>query len=204
MSLEDIAKKMNRPYTKPLAGMPLSEKLDPGSAELRLYAENKGFQSRRDPFALLPVEKAFENAQRREKLFSEGLSFTNYFELPEEKPSEEDIVEPPPNNWRLAGIFQGNGISAIMTNGSFPALQIKPGTQIPGSEWYVASIDSEKAILRRRNNKRPREWVVRLQGSFDFGGNQGGGGGNQGGGSPDSPPLPGGRDGDGIPGGADR
>lgn len=211
MDLAEIAKKMNVPYSKPLAGVEVKPTMDPAGAELRLLADNKGFTSRRDPFALLPVEKAFENAQRREKLFSEGISFTNFFEMPEEKPSEEDTMEPPPNNWRLAGIFQGNGISAIMTNGSYPALMIKPGTSIPGSEWYVVSIDSEKAVLRRRNNKRPREWVVRLQGAFDLGGAGGGdGGGNPGGPGGGNPGRPGGRgddrdgDGGGIPGSAGK
>jgi hypothetical protein len=108
-------------------------------------------------------------------------------------------LEPPPAGWRLAGVMTGNGISAIMTNGTFPALDIRPGSQIPGTEWYVVSIDAEKAVLRRTNNKRPREWVVRLQGAFDFqqpaqdGGQQGSPTPPRDGGAP-PPPGGGGRD----------
>ena len=175
------------------AGWPVAQDQDPENKNLKLLATNMGFRSRVNPFALLTAEKAFENAQRREKLFGETPSFGTYFVTPPEVTPEEEVVEAPPAGWRLAGIMQGNGISAIMTNGTFPALDIKPGSVIPGTEWVVASIDNEKAILKRRSKKRPREWVVRLEGSLDGGTNNNSGGGNGGG-----PGRPGGQ---GAPGG---
>lgn len=184
VDLAKLAEKYKVTMAMPDAGVELVQNADPGSQQLRLLADNRGFRSRRDPFALLPIEKAFENAQRREKIFSEGLSFGNYYKEPDPVTREEEIVEPPPMGWRLAGILHGNGISAIMTNGTFPSISIQPGTQIPGTEWYVVSIDKEKATLRRRSKKLPREWVVTLQGSFGFGPTGGGGEGPAGGGPP--------------------
>lgn len=178
------------------AGWPVAQDQDPENKGLKLLASTMGFRSRQDPFALLTAEKAFENSQRREKLFGETPTFGTYFVTPPEVTPEEEIVEAPPAGWRLAGIVQGNGVSAIMTNGTFPALDIKPGSVIPGTEWVVASIDGEKAILKRRSKKRPREWVVRLEGSLDGGNNNNSGGGDGGG-----PSRPGGPGGPGAPGG---
>jgi hypothetical protein len=85
---EDLAKlaKVAGAVLKPTAGSPVTQ--DSDVSQLTLLAANMGFAARKDPFALLPAEKAFENAQKRELLFEESPSFGTYFEIPEEKPDD--------------------------------------------------------------------------------------------------------------------
>jgi bifunctional DNA-binding transcriptional regulator/antitoxin component of YhaV-PrlF toxin-antitoxin module len=81
------------------------------------------------------------------------------FELPADEVAE--VIEPQPFR-RLAGIMVGDSVLAIIDMGDGNLQIVRPGQQIPGTEWTVASIDEEKAVLRRSGNKKPKEVVVPL------------------------------------------
>ena len=146
---------------------------------------------RRDPFALLAGEIVNERKESAAKVLDEIGGFTTMFELPEDKPDEEEQVVPAPPGLRLVGVIIANGISGLLEiNGQ--TVDIRPGTRLGAGEdvWIVVSLDEEKAVLRRPGNKRPKEIVVPLSSRLDplltggqpsGGAGAGGGGGEQGG-----------------------
>lgn len=123
-----------------------------------------GYKPRPDPFALSPVEQGFENRQEAERLASQIGYFPNVFvDLP--PPSETGQAPEPQPRRRLAGVLIGDSVLAIieMGNGRPPEI-VRPGQQVPGTEWTVVSIDEDKAVLRRGGTRLPHEVVVHLEG----------------------------------------
>jgi hypothetical protein len=157
-----------------------------GPVDPRLIAANVG--SRQDPWALTPEEWSFEQNERTERFLNEAGNFRLDVEIEADVETEEarPIIEPVPQ-WRLAGVIIGDGVIGLLDTGA-QTYEIRPGMTVPGTEWYVVSIDQEKAVLRRDSNKLPREFAVGLSGPIGDGlgggggGPAGGGGGNLGGG----------------------
>ena len=143
------------------AGVPLAASVDTKKWDALVNAH--AYASRPDPFALTVPEQKFDKSQFANRLFDTQRFGQEYDSIPEEvKPQ----ITPEPQPYRrLAGIIVGDSILAIveMGNGQ-PAQVVRPGQQIPGSEWRVISIDSEKAVLRREGNRAPHEVVVHLEG----------------------------------------
>lgn len=127
--------------------------------------DGKIFVIRSDPFALSAIEANFDRAQSAESLLmAMDWDTPTTLSLDTEGGGPRIIVEPVPQ-WRLSGIIIANGVLGILEMGvGGDTIQIRPGTKIPGTEWTVVSIDSERAILRREGNKRPLEFAVNLQG----------------------------------------
>lgn len=124
--------------------------------------EGKTFVSRTDPFALMNQEAAFDELQAAERLLSES-SWNNEVEPTLEMTDEPIIVVERLPAWRLAGVVIGNGVIALLDVGG-KVYDIRPGSKVPGTEWTVASIDQERAILVREGNKLPKQFEVGLQG----------------------------------------
>lgn len=164
------------------AGVPLKEVADPTFAETRALVDSRTFATRGDAFALMGPETQFDRDQRAERIVLQTGGFSVEWEPPEEKPDPEERREPQPYR-RLAGILLGDAVMALIEWEDGRTYQVRPGQAVAGSEWVVFTIDSEKAILRRKGDVLPREVVVPLEsrrGGARGGG--GGGGGNQGGG----------------------
>ncbi len=189
------------------AGIPLENPATP--ADPKTLVAGRSFGNRNDPFALKPGERQFERQQESLRVFGE-TGFTMQYTPPEEAaPRQEDIPEPQPYR-RLAGIVVGDSILALIDMGNGQLEVIRPGQQIPNSEWRVVSIDSEKAVLQRSGNRTPRRIIVRLEspppgfgggaGSFGPGGPGGPGGLGGPGGPGGFPGRPGGPGGTGRPG----
>lgn len=154
-------------------------KASPSVVNPRQVAFGRDFGVRSNPFSLLGVERTFHFEQQTERLLA---TFGGWepFDVPEEILDDPIIIEPLPR-WRLSGVIIGNGVLALLDTGT-TVYEIRPGMTIPGTEWRVASIDDERAILVRDGNKLPREFQVDLQGSIDGALGGGGlGGGNTGG-----------------------
>ncbi len=165
------------------AGVPVEMPNDPGFQQIYTLAATRNYGHRNDPFALQPIEKAFDADQSQARTVEELGGFTLMYVPPEEKPDEQEISEPQPANRRLAGIVLAkSGVYALLEWDNGRVYEIRPGTRIEGTEWVVVSVDDEKAVLRRGGNRLPHEIVIPLRGSLggEFGG--GGGGGNNGGG----------------------
>lgn len=158
------------------AGVSVDIKPDEAFARTKLVAANKNFGRRRDAFALLPSEANYERSQRQEFAFTEsGGFFGEEYELPEEVTSPTIVVEPQPLNRRLSGVLLGNGVSALLEMENGQTYEVFPGAQIPGSPWYVVSIDATRLVLGRDGDTLPKTVVVVLGPKLG-----GGGGGNQG------------------------
>jgi hypothetical protein len=162
-------------------------KLDPSDPGLTQLAEAKPVLVRANPFALLPVEVAYDRSQLAASL-NESSGFYRLVGVSQEVPPQPTMrfVEEPPR--RLAGIMIGETVSALidMNDGS-PMQLIRPGTEVKNAQgqttWIVESIDNERAILRRvEKNVQPTHIVVRLQNTLPTGGGATGGTGNTGGG----------------------
>ncbi len=164
------------------AGVPVQQSVDPNFDRAKTVAQAKEFGRRYDPFSLLAVERRFEQQQKNERVIVEyGGWFPREFEEPDTSAAErQSIVEPQPYR-RLSGILLGNGVSALIEMEDGRVWEIVPGSQIPGTEWIVISIDSERAILRRGGSRLPKELIVRLGPRVEnFTGGGGGDGGNDG------------------------
>ncbi|MBL8060288.1 MAG: hypothetical protein JNK63_06190 [Chthonomonas sp.] len=170
------------------AGVPVTMVADPTFDRTKNLAATRTFGRRSDPFSLLAVERTFESRQQAERARMEyGGWFAPEFDWDSVGISgtaqPQLVVEPQPYR-RLSGILLGNGVAALIEWEDGRVFEITPGSQIPGTDWVVISIDSERAILRRSGNRLPKEIIVRLgpRGSEFGGGGGGGGGGGQGGG----------------------
>jgi hypothetical protein len=140
----------------------------------------RSFSSRPDPFALLPVERSFDQSQAAERL-TQDLGYSTMYEPPQEVAAPDEVIEPQPYR-RLAGILVGDTVSAILIMEDGSAHIIRPGMRLPNSPWRVVSIDEEKAVLRRAGNVKPTQIIVRLETPPGGVPSQGGGGGRPGGG----------------------
>ena len=182
------------------AGVPLTAAATP--VDIKTVASSKRFEYRADPFALKSSERQYETEQEGLRVFGELGGFTVQFTPKEEEAVQQDFPEPQPYR-RLAGIVVGDSILALIDMGDGKGLQIiRPGQTIEGSEWRVASIDSEKAVLVRSGTRTPRRIIVKLEAPAFGTTPSGGGAGFPGAGFPGGRPSGGGPTGPGFgPGG---
>lgn len=185
------------------AGVPVSMVADPTFERTKTLAMAQTFGRRSDPFRLLGSEQVFEARQQVERArqeyggwFGAEFDFGSASVAPGMSAQPDLVVEPQPFR-RLSGILLGNGVAALIVWEDGRVYEIVPGSQIPGTDWVVISIDSERAILRRSGNRLPKEIIVRLGPSVSgYGaGDTGGGDNNNDGGK--APAGPGGRGRDG-------
>ncbi len=143
-------------------------------------ASRRSWDNRNDPFRLLSAESNFDRQQMMERVLSDGGGYKAYFEEPViNYELDRPVVEPTPA-WRLSGVAVSEGaVLALLDTGSSVEL-IRPGSQVPGTDWTCVSIDEQRAVFRRSGNQLPREITIPLAGREGSagGGNQGGGGGN--------------------------
>lgn len=178
------------------AGIPIQQVPDAGFTQTKQVASAMSFRARQDAFALMGAENAYEREQLTARLFGEVGNFQLLYQAPPPPPDEKQTYEPQPYR-RVAGIILGDAVLALIEMEDGQVYDVRPGQQIPNSEWRVVSIDADKVILRRSGNKRPREISVRLEsrpsgmpGYNNPGGTTGGttgggtGGGNDQGGAP--------------------
>lgn len=172
------AKAKEQPNVTAEAGIPFGVTGN-GFAETMEVAKAKNFAIREDPFALRPNEVRYNNSQRSERLIGDLGGFITVWEPPEEKPDPEQVREPQPYR-RLSGVILGDAVLALIEMEDGNTYMVRPGQQIPNSEWSVYSITAERAILRRKSTKLPTEVAVNLESPRQQRGG-GGGGGNEGG-----------------------
>jgi len=113
-------------------------------------------------FKLKPSEIAYDDAQNAERLFG-SFGFSTEYE-------EQEVVPPvaryePAPFQRLSGIVVGVSVIALLEMTDGTTQLIRPGLQIPTTDWVVISIDEEKAVLRRqtKENVIPRTVIIRLE-----------------------------------------
>jgi len=123
----------------------------------------KATPPRPDPFALLPEEEAYDKKQLAENLRANyGGTWPLLYEHVDTTPPPP-VVEPQPYR-RLAGIIQGESVTAVIDMGDGRMITIHPGQRIEGTEWMVQSITSDYAILKRVGSRTlPQEVIVRLE-----------------------------------------
>lgn len=165
----------------PMAGNPRT--LQTMSREELIASSNVSRAARNNPFALFGEELQFQTGIRFENILSQlpqtdGFPYAPpmYVLPPQVTPSE--MVEPEAQPYRrLSGIYFGDTVSAIIEMENGKPYLIYPGSRVGDTEWYVESIDAEKAVLVRSGNKVPKRIIVRLETPPAFGtGNRGGGG----------------------------
>lgn len=171
------------------SGVPVPQPEQVDAVKLASSRPNLG--ARPNPFALMPVEVAFDQSETSSRLLDTQGGFV--LEVVPTLDDPEDVapvVEPVPN-WRLSGVLIGSGVMALLDTGP-TTYEIRPGMQVPGTEWRVVAIDSDRALLARDGNKLPKEFYVGLSGPITGNGvTVAGGGGNAGGpagGGPGGPP----------------
>jgi hypothetical protein len=178
------SKKVKEDYTpSAIAGIQkdLTKSQDPNRLK-GLIAATSRFGRRQNPFALATDEIAFDRLQASERLLSEEGNMGTKFELPEDKTPTVVAEEPQPYR-RLSGVVIGDAVYALLEEGNTTTI-IRPGMRLANSDWRVASIDKDRAVLVRDGDRMPKEVEVRLEYAPPGmgGGAAGGGGGQQGGG----------------------
>lgn len=146
------------------AGIDVKQGSDPKEIKswVRVAALKAG-PARPDPFALKAQEKAFEAEQGSERLLGELGGYRNEF-APTEPKEDAPLPTPEPQPYRrLAGVVVGDSVLALIDMGNGNTYLVHPGEKVPESEWTVASIDMDKAVLKRGGNLLPHEIVVRLE-----------------------------------------
>lgn len=125
-------------------------------------------RSRPDPFALTDVEKQYDANQTTERVLASSGGWRFDYVEPEDK--EATVVYEPQPARRLMGVIVGDAVYGVIDMGDGVGRIIYPGLKIEGTEWYVVSIDEDKAILRRDSLNLPKEVVVKLQSASALGG----------------------------------
>lgn len=178
------------------AGIPVT---DTSGMSVFTVANSMNFGARSNPFSLMWDEVRFDREQTAAHFVTMGGGYANYYELPDDAILPEDQLRKVPiPAWRLSGIFVGEAVVAILDMGGGQTMEIRPGMQIPGTDWVVVSIDTEKATLRNTKNVLPKEVTIALSsqifGDPGTGGGTGGGGDSnpQGAGGVGAPPPGGG------------
>lgn len=160
--LAGVAKKIDE--IKPVAQAGVDKVVSKSMAPDRLnglIASTAKYGFRSNPFALSADEIKFDESQASERFLAEQGHFANSFELPEDK---DDIVaqeEAQPYR-RISGIVIGDAVYAILEENGQSRI-IRPGMQIPDSNWTVVSINRDEVKLRRPGNVQPNEVIVRLE-----------------------------------------
>ena len=154
-------------HTPPILTAPVGFPVGPSNYVTTLIP----LHARPDPFDLLPNEKLYEGQQMAAYFATTYGGWPLFYPGPLPPPPTPQ-VEPQPHR-RLAGILIGDSVTALIDMGDGTLREIHPGEEIAGTEWTVASIDEEKAVLRRTvPGKLPAEVIVRLE----SGPSEGGGG----------------------------
>ncbi len=163
-------------YTPPNvpAGLPVEQSKDDKTYKT-LVASSSRFGHRGDPFELTREEAAYDRQQNVERVMGTMGGFTTQYELPPDETKQIPVDEPQPYR-RLAGIIVGDSVLAIIDMGTGQAATIiRPGMKVPKTEWTVASIDEDKAVLHRDGPVGPHNITVRLESPPPgFSGNTGG------------------------------
>lgn len=147
----------------PGPGVPMEPEVASVSPES--LSENKKFSYRSDPYALSPIEVRFDLAQYAESFLMEmDWGTPGDLSLDQVSGVVRPVIVPVPR-WRLSGIIIANGVLGLLDMGG-KTITIRPGMRIPDTEWTVVSIDTQRAILRRDENRRPSEFAVNLAGSL--------------------------------------
>ncbi|MFZ4506305.1 MAG: hypothetical protein ACOYON_01240 [Fimbriimonas sp.] len=150
-------------YTpKAEAGIPVAQNPDAAAFSKLVESKAGAFVARKDPFALNPEEAAFDRDQSSERLLQSGGGYSMDYVAPEPKIDETPVNDPQPYR-RLAGVVVGDSVLALVVMEDGRTEVIRPGQQIPNSEWKVVAIDEESAVLRRAGNRLPRQIIVRLE-----------------------------------------
>jgi len=172
-----------RKQPPPLAGT--KREAIPHTNEEIVASADLTFLNRRNPFALHGAEYAFENQIRWGIIESKMVpTYTVGFPAPTAiTPPEAIPIEPQPYR-RVAGVYFGESVRAIVIMEDGRAVHVVPGDRI--GEWTVKSIGPEEIVLTRQN-RLPSEVRIRLEaappgmpGSGGGGGAPGGGGGGGG------------------------
>ncbi|HLK13595.1 MAG TPA: hypothetical protein VKT78_02220 [Fimbriimonadaceae bacterium] len=169
------------------AGLPLdTQSADP--AKIKNLVHGMVVNYRQDPFSLTPQEKAYDTEQATERLVQLGGNMQLDYIPPPPPDDTPPAMEPQPYR-RVSGILVGDAVLAIIEMGDGKPEIVRPGMYVPGTPWYVVSIDEEKVVLRRAGNVNPKTISVRLEARPPGGGGAPGAGGGFGpGGGPNGPP----------------
>jgi hypothetical protein len=146
----DLTAKSGVPVTQPRAVNPTE------------LAQTRRIASRSNAFALMGEEVAFNQSQWTESILAGSGWDLEVVPTLDDPGTERPVIEPVPN-WRLSGVLIGNGVMALLDTGR-QTYEIRPGMQVPGTEWRVVAIDSDRALLAREGNKLPKEFWVSLSG----------------------------------------
>jgi hypothetical protein len=167
----------------PLAGT--ERQLQPMSREELIASSGVSRAARNNPFAMFGEELQFQTGIRFENILSqlpqtEGYPYAQPMFVMPARVTPDELVEPEAQPYRrLSGIYFGDTVSAIIEMEDGKPYLIYPGSRVGDTEWYVESIDAEKAVLVRSGNREPTRIIVRLEPppAFGLGGGGGGGGG---------------------------
>lgn len=140
------------------AGVPVTNPGADSVTQVQDEAKARFFPNRRDAFALLASERAFDREQMVERLLSDAGGFGQYFTPQEEDPAV-DRPQPrvPVPEWRLAGIVFSQGVTALLElppTFSPRYVDLWPGRvfSIPignvQTEWQVISINDKEVRVR--------------------------------------------------------
>lgn len=159
-------------------GVDAGIKVEESKKDIFADANAKVFAARSNPFVLTGLQMKFDRSQSTARILGDIGGWSNAtIEVPEDRDRVVPI-EPQPFR-RLSGIIVGQSVMGLIDMGDGKEQIIRPGMQIPGTEWTVVAIDGDRAILRRPGNKLPHEISVPLQGRLPGGGgapaNPGGG-----------------------------
>jgi hypothetical protein len=169
--------------TPPMAGTPRN--LQPLSREQLIAGAGVSRAARNNPFAMFGEELQFQTGIRYDRILanlpqSNGFPYSAPMFVVSAPPTPPELVVPEAQPYRrLSGVYFGDTVSAIIEMEDGKPYLIYPGSRVGDTEWYVESIDSEKATLVRSGNKTPKRIVVRLETPPAFGTGGGGGGGNE-------------------------
>jgi hypothetical protein len=161
-------------------GVPVPQ---PEQVDAVKLASSRSLGARPNPWALMPAEVAFDQSETSSRLLDSQGGFVLEVVPTLDDPEDAAPVYEPVPNWRLSGVLIGSGVMALLDTGP-TTYEIRPGMQIPGTEWRVVAIDSDRALLAREGNKLPKEFYVGLSGPITGDGVTvagGGTGGNAGG-----------------------
>lgn len=142
------------------AGVPIGRSKDDKGWKSYVATRQPYLGVRQDPFKLTSIEQSFEENQQSERLAAAEGWFPNNAEEPKEK--EQEPVEIQPYR-RLIGVVIANTVTALIDMGGGNVQLIRPGMYVPGTQWFVVSIDEDKAVLRRSGKVQPKEITVKLE-----------------------------------------
>ena len=199
----DLTADMKREFAATAPAPPLAgtkRDLRPWTREQLIAQAGVSTYSRNNPFALFPQEVSFQKGIRLDRIISQLPGYSLLIPAPP-APNPPELIAPEAQPYRrLSGVYFGETVSALIEMDDGKTYLVSPGDRVGETEWYVESIDSEKATLVREGKKIPKRIFVRLETPPMFtpdtggggGGDQGGGGGRGRGGGAQPAPMGGG------------